>query len=150
VTVDAFLAQAVDPSVVRPLRLEILRPGYPPESVVHERDGAPGAAHAAVLRDGRALAIGSVMPDGYPREERNGDWRVRGMATRADMRGQGLGALVLGFLEAHARGEEATRLWCNARIGARTFYERAGLSIEGDMFEIESIGPHFLMSKHLR
>jgi GNAT superfamily N-acetyltransferase len=149
VSSDAFLAQAVDPSVVRPLRLEVLRAGFPPESVIHERDSIPGAAHAAILRDGEAIAIGSVMPEGYPLDPQNGDWRVRGMATRADVRGRGLGALVLGFLEAHARGEQASRLWCNARVGARTFYERAGLSIEGEVFEIESIGPHFLMSKRL-
>ncbi len=40
-------------------------------------------------------------------------------------------------------------MWCNARSGARTFYERAGFCVEGEEFEIAGIGPHFLMAKPL-
>ena len=35
--------------------------------------------------------------------------------------------------------------WCNARLVAVGFYEKLGLSVYGDIFEIEPIGPHKLM-----
>jgi len=96
----------VAPEVVRPLRKEVLRPGTPLAELVFERDLAPSAMHAAVLDGNRiAIAVGSAMPDPHPREPAAGDWRVRGMATREDMRRQGLGAAVLGFCERHARAQ---------------------------------------------
>jgi len=140
---------AVAPEMVRPLRKEVLRPGTPIEALTYEHDSVPGVLHAAVLEGKAAVATGTVMPDPHPLAPAPGDWRVRGMATRADMRNRGLGAAVLAFCEAHARANGARRLWCNARVGAVAFYERAGMAIEGELFEIEAIGPHYLMSKPL-
>jgi hypothetical protein len=56
---------------------------------------------------------------------------------------------MLAACEAHARDRRATRLWCNAGVDARAFYERGGLIIEGVAFEIPTIGTHYLMSKSL-
>jgi GNAT superfamily N-acetyltransferase len=89
------------------------------------------------------------MSEPHPREPRPGDWRVRGMATLPAMRGLGLGSAVLAACESHAAGAGGKRLWCNARVGARGFYERAGLTVEGGVFEIAGIGPHVLMTKRL-
>lgn len=141
---------AVAPELTRPLRREVLRPGTPLADLSYDNDRRPGALHAAVrLAGGAIVSVASVAPDPHPRDPRPGDWRVRGMATRADMRGRGYGAAVLALCERHAREQGAARIWCNARIGARDFYARAGLVVEGDEFEIESIGTHFLMSKPL-
>jgi GNAT superfamily N-acetyltransferase len=71
------------------------------------------------------------------------------MATRAALRGAGLGGMVLAALERHAREHGAKRVWCNARTGARRFYEDAGFHVEGKEFVIPGIGPHFLMAKPL-
>ncbi len=60
------------------------------------------------------------------------------MATRPDLRGRGLGSLVLEAIEGAA-----------TERGARDFYEHAGFAAEGEEFEIEGIGGHFLMSKPL-
>ncbi len=134
----------------QPLRMAVLRPGRSPGEPMYPLERDPATAHYAALgEDGAVLAVGSVMEEAHPREPREGDWRVRGMATRPELRGRGLGGLVLGALEAHARERGCRRLWCNARTGARAFYERGGWSAEGEEFEVEGIGPHFLMAKAL-
>jgi GNAT superfamily N-acetyltransferase len=141
---------AVDVSRVRPLRREVLRPGASPDELAYPLDDALTTLHVAVLADANEpLAIGSVMPDAHPRDPVAGDWRIRGMATRPGERSRGLGAAVLACLERYARERGGRRLWCNARVGARAFYERAGMTAEDELFEIERIGPHYLMSKRL-
>lgn len=136
--------------VSRPLRMAVLRPGDPPERPMHRREANPTTAHVAALGPaGEVLSVGSVMADPHPLDPSEGDWRLRGMATRPELRGLGLGALVLARCEQHAVEHGARRLWCNARIGALSFYERAGMSSEGEKFDIAGIGPHRLMSKLL-
>jgi hypothetical protein len=40
-------------------------------------------------------------------------------------------------------------VWCNARTPAVGLYERAGFAIESGEFEIEGIGPHFVMARRV-
>jgi len=97
----------------------------------------------AVLRPYQSvelIAVGFVSPDGGP-----GAWRVRGMATAPESRGRGAGGAVLAALVEHARANGAGRVWCNARIAARTLYERAGFEVASEEFEIPEIGPHYVM-----
>ena len=132
------------------LRMAVLRPSQAPGEEMYAREAEAATAHyAALAEDGEVLAVGSVMADPHPLAPREGDWRVRGMATRPELRSRGLGAMVLHALEDHARGRGGQRAWCNARSGARAFYEREGWSAEGEEFEIPEIGPHFLMAKPL-
>jgi GNAT superfamily N-acetyltransferase len=132
------------------LRMAVLRPWQSPGESMYAREDDPATAHYAALgQHGAVLAVGSVMAEAHPREPREGDWRVRGMATEPELRGRGLGRLVLAALEGHARECAGRRLWCNSRTGARAFYEHAGWRVEGEQFEIAEIGPHFLMAKPL-
>ena len=140
---------AVSADVVRPLRQEILRPGHTGEKLVFPGDEHPETLHAAVSIENRVVAVATLMPDPHPYDPEPGDWRLRGMATSPELRGRGIGAALLAACEAHARDHGGTRLWCNARVNARAFYERGGLVVEGVAFEIPTIGPHYLMSKAL-
>lgn len=128
----------------RPLRHAVLRPHEPLEAVAR-MEPSEAVAYAA-LEDGaeRPIAVGLVGRDGA----REG-WRVRGMATEPAARGRGAGTAVLDALIEHARGQGATLVWCNARIAARTLYERAGFRTVSDEFEIEGIGPHYRMELDL-
>jgi ribosomal protein S18 acetylase RimI-like enzyme len=112
-------------------------------------DDAADTLHAAVLEDGEPLGVASVMREGYPPEPGPEDWRVRGMATLARARGSGIGAQLLDLCIAHARRAGGERVWCNARVGARGLYERAGLRIAGEEFDIPGIGLHLLMCRRL-
>jgi GNAT superfamily N-acetyltransferase len=124
----------------RSLRHDVLRPHEPPEAIVaHE---PAGAVAFAALDDGdeRPIAVGLVGPEGGP-----GSWRVRGMATEPEARGRGARPAVLEALIAHARANGATLVWCNARVGALTLYERAGFRAVSDEFEVDRVGPHYRM-----
>jgi len=141
---------AVDAGAGRPLRMAVLRPLEPPSRAMYPAEDDPSTLHYAAFDErGEVLAVGSVMADPHPLGPRPGDWRVRGMATRPELRGRGLGARVLEALERAAAERGGERLWCNARSGARGFYEHAGFIVEGEEFEIAGIGPHFLMAKPL-
>ncbi len=135
---------------MRPMRAEVLRPGQSAAELIYPGDEAPGTLHAAVRLDGEVVGIASVMRDPHPVSPLPGDWRIRGMASRPELRGRGIGAALLACCEVHARERGGVRIWCNARAGARGFYERGGFSFEGERFEIVGIGPHYLMAKRLR
>jgi GNAT superfamily N-acetyltransferase len=130
--------QAVPFAQTRHLRQTVLRPHETLEQLAaHE----PAAAFAVGAFDGEELiAVGFVAPDGAV-----GAWRVRGMATAPHARGRGAGTLVLEALLHHARTRRAQHIWCNARTPARSLYERAGLRVVSEPFEVPEIGPHFKM-----
>ena len=138
--------RAVGAPAVRGLRREVLRPGQSDEQLRYPGDDDAASLHLAGFTQERIVAVASVMREGMPGEERPGDWRIRGMASAPDVRGHGIGAALLGGCVEHARAEGGTRIWCNARIGARSLYERAGLRSRGERFELPGIGEHCLMA----
>jgi ribosomal protein S18 acetylase RimI-like enzyme len=101
----------------------------------------PGSFAVGAYEGDELVGVGLVGPDGEP-----GAWRIRGMATAPEARGRGAGTAVLRALIEHARTQGATRVWCNARIGARSLYERAGLEVVSEEFEVPKIGPHYVMA----
>jgi GNAT superfamily N-acetyltransferase len=132
----------VDPAQTRELRQRVLRPH---ESLEELASHEPPGVHAVGAFDGDELvAVGFVCPDGEP-----GEWRVRGMATKPELRGRGAGSAILAALVEHARAQGATRVWCNARTPALSLYGRAGFEPESEEFEIPGIGPHFVMARRV-
>ena len=122
----------------RELRRDVLRPYMTvDELATHEPSGA--VAFGA-FENGDLIAVGLVGPEGEP-----GDWRIRGMATKAEARGRGAGTGVLQALVQHAVDHGARRLWCNARTPALSLYERAGFRATSEEFETPRIGPHYRM-----
>jgi glycerate kinase len=103
-------------------------------------DEQPDAFAAGIFAGSELIAVGLVAPDGEP-----GSWRIRGMATSPHARGGGAGTAVLEALVEHARRQDAVHVWCNARTPARSLYERAGLRVASEEFELPGIGPHFVM-----
>jgi GNAT superfamily N-acetyltransferase len=135
-------ARAIPIAETRPLRQSVLRPHDTIEEVA---EGELPEAFAVGGFDGeRLIAVGIVAPSGGP-----GRWRVRGMATAAGERGRGVGREVLDALLEHARVSGGTCVWCNARVPARSFYERAGFRACSDVFELPAIGPHLVMERDL-
>jgi GNAT superfamily N-acetyltransferase len=150
---DAVRIVMVEPDAVRPLRQAVLRPHQTVADQVYPGDAVPGAAHFAAYLAGQDEPVGvaSIGPEAYPGAggAREGDWRIRGMATAPASRGRGAGALLLRACLEHARAAGAIRVWCNARSPVRGFYEREGFTVEGDEFTLPHIGPHYLMSTTL-
>lgn len=139
---------AVAAARVLPLRAAVLRPGRDASKAIFAGDDADDTLHVAILRS-KPVSVASVIrehPDGL---EPARQWRVRGMATVPELRGHGMGAVLLGALEQHARAHRGEVLWCFARPAARELYARAGLEETGEPFELGDIGPHVLMAKDL-
>jgi GNAT superfamily N-acetyltransferase len=146
---------------VLPLRHAVLRTGRPWADAQYLQDDDPASVHFAAFGTpetlgtlgalGAVLAVGSVLPEAPEWREPLSDaagtrcWRVRGMATRHDLRGSGLGSRILASLLDHARTEGGGLIWCTARIGASTLYERAGFTARGGIAHIPGIGPHLTM-----
>jgi GNAT superfamily N-acetyltransferase len=143
----------VKPLVLHALRRQVLRPGQPWSSVVHDYDSWPDTFHVAAFGPrGEVAACASFHPDVAPHRpdaDPAKTWRLRAMASLPEVRGQGYGAAALRYGIAEVRRRGGTLLWCNARSGAVGFYERLGFSIVGDEFEIAPIGPHYVMEIEL-
>lgn len=162
------------------LRWRVLRPHQKLEEVILQGDEDPDTTFYVVRdtfsRD--VLATGSVqrepppwepqarhgrdhagpdgpleVPDaallGAGRGEPNA-WRLRAMATADGFRGSGLGRLVLDAVVQHVAAIGGGLLWCGARIRAVPFYERAGFSTLGDVYEEPDVGSHVLMWRVVR
>jgi ribosomal protein S18 acetylase RimI-like enzyme len=71
------------------------------------------------------------------------------MATRSDAQGQGIGTLVLNAVFDHVAAEGGDLLWCNARVSAIAFYERAGFRTWGEQWVIAAHGPHVVMWRRI-
>lgn len=146
-TVDGLTVARVPPAVTHPLRALVLRAGAPPERVRLPTDDLPStAAFAARGPDGEVVGTAIVTPEPCPwAPRRPGAWRLRGMATAEAWRGAEVGARVLAAVLDHVRAQGGSLVWCNARVPARRFYERAGFAVHGDEWEDPEIGPHVAM-----
>jgi GNAT superfamily N-acetyltransferase len=134
-----------------PLRKRVLRPHQEGDAVVLGGDDDPRAAHLGA-RDGSGAIVGiaTISPQDCPwAPDRPGAWRLRGMATADELRGRGVGALVLDAAVRHARAHGAVVIWCNARVGALDFYGRAGFIAAGERYVDPLLGPHVPMQLDL-
>jgi GNAT superfamily N-acetyltransferase len=125
------------------LRRRILREGAADANVEWHGDDESTTAHLGVSVDGRIVAISTWLITPDPSAPNLRSVQLRGMATDPTMTGRGLGRSLLdaGMQQAGRDGYE--RVWANARVTALGFYEGAGWTISGPVFETASTGlPH--------
>ena len=129
------------------LRHAVLRPGRPPETARFDGDEDSGTRHYGLHREGTCVACLTLLCSVHRDQPA---WQLRGMAVAAGLQGQGLGTALLRGVEAELVAEGGALLWCNAREGARPFYERSGWRVCSQRFEVAGIGPHWRMERDLR
>ncbi len=131
------------------LRLRVLRPGLPRETAMFDGDDHPGTEHYGCFADGQAIGCLTLMPSRWNDEPA---WQLRGMAVDAAWRGRGVGRDLLTYVDTtlQRRPAVAKILWCNAREAAANFYRQNGWRIMSEQFEIEGVGPHYRMARHLQ
>ena len=144
----------VPAAAVHPLRTHVLRPDWPPDQLL-TLDADPEAVHVAAKRNGETVGVATVYPEAPDARARGpisasafapgAAWQLRGMATEAHARGQGVGAAVLAACVEAVRDGGGRVLWCHARVSAVGFYEREGLVAATEAFEIGEIGMHVVM-----
>lgn len=128
------------------LRHAVLRDGLPRETAVFDVDRLPGTFHLGGFIGDRLVTCATFTPnaiDGKPAMQ------LRGMATDAQFRGRGFGALVLAEGERRLSSTGQQLIWCNARLGAIPFYEKQGWEVISGVFDLPYAGPHKKMRKHL-
>ena len=135
----------IEAADARPLRHAILRPSQPFEATVYPLDDQPESGHFGAFLESRLVGVASVYPEAEPGETAPHAWRLRGMATYAEQRGQGIGGALMQACLDHVRAYGGTRLWFNARTTAAGFYRRFGFMVKGNVFDIEGIGAHVVM-----
>lgn len=133
--------RTVSAATTAELRRTVLRGG---RSVALPGDDEP-AFHVGAYDGAELIGTGNVRREPAPWAPDEDAWRLRGMATAPDRRGQGIGAAVLDALVVHCRANDGGKLWCNARTPAQRFYERAGFQVIGEPWEDPEIGPHVRM-----
>jgi predicted GNAT family N-acyltransferase len=115
--------------------------GVPPEIEQDDRDAT--AVHA-LSRDatGRVVATGRLLVGD------DGRASIGRMATDPTARGSGHGAAVLAELQRQAALRGVAEIELHAQVTARGFYERAGYTAVGDVYEEAGIA-HVTMRRPL-
>ena len=141
-TIEIKEIQAVE---TYPIRHIVLRPNQDISTCEYPGDEAPSTFHLGAFKDGEVIGIASYYKESTPVFDKENQYRLRGMATLPDYRGLQIGKQLIIEAQALLKERNADLWWCNARTTASGFYEKLGLSVYGDVFEIDPIGPHKLM-----
>lgn len=128
----------------------MLRAGRPLEDCYLAGDEEPLTRHFGFRDEGGSLvAVVSYMCAQAPHRQGSA-YQLRGMAVAEEIRGKGVGGALLeqslGTLEASG---DVSMVWCNAREGARGFYEHHGFHMVRGPFDIPLVGSHYLMERRL-
>lgn len=99
---------------------------------------------AADAECSHVLALCGDVPIGTGRIDRNG--KIGRMAVLERWRGHGVGKCIMQELLDMARAQGLKRLYLNAQITARSFYERFGFIAAGELF-LEANIEHVRMEK---
>lgn len=100
------------------------------------------ALHIVLYLDGVAAATGRA----FPAERDPSVWHLGRIAVRKMYRGQGLGLAVVRALENAAENEGGRTLELSAQTQAQRFYEKAGYTAQGGVYQDEHC-PHIKMVK---
>jgi len=133
----------------RVVRWPVLRAGLPAESAILDHDDDTDTRHFGAFDGGRLVGVATFFPEPCPVKPGLRGWRLRGMATLPELQRRGAGRALVdaGVRVAEAAG--AAVMWCQARTGARGFYESLGFVAVGEEFNLPVAGPHYLMIKDL-
>lgn len=132
------LAEDTDLPEVLALRHEVfvVGQGVPADLEYDDRDAE--CDHAVARLDGVVVGTGRLLPEAV----------IGRMAVSEEVRGQGVGAMVLAFLEQRARDRGMPSVELHAQVHAAGFYDRAGYAPYGEPY-LEAGIEHVSMRKAL-
>jgi GNAT superfamily N-acetyltransferase len=141
------MVQYIKSNEVLPLRSTVLRDNWPLERCRFPTDES--GFHLGTYVGEQIVSVATFFAEDYPERAENG-WRLRGMATDPGFAGKGYGAQLVKFAIEELRSQNASYIWCNARLIAVGFYSKLGFEIVSEEFEVPGIGPHYNMLINLK
>lgn len=144
-----FEIKEIKPEDTYEIRQKVLRPTQSIEHVKYESDVFRNSFHLGAFKDGDLISIASFLQENHPAFDEINQYRLNGMATLEAYRGQEAGRKLLLEGEKILKRRHARLLWCNAKFPVSNYYIRFGLREYGEVFVIDSIGPHKLMYKKM-
>jgi predicted GNAT family N-acyltransferase len=127
------------------LRSIVLREGRPLEECHFENDDKDQTFHLGAFIDEKLVSVASFYLEKHPELPGDYHYRLRGMATAQDFRGQGLSSALLRTAFPLIKKNSVNLVWCNARSSATGFYHKVGFELVGEEFDIAGVGPHYMM-----
>lgn len=127
----------------------VLRRGKPVETCFFDGDNLPTTKHFGVFVDKNIIGVVSVFKNINGNFAVENQYQIRGMAVLEEFQNKGFGKLLIEKCESSIIEENGKLIWFNARENAVAFYERFGFIKIGNIFNIDSIGFHYLMMKYL-
>ncbi|WP_423149672.1 GNAT family N-acetyltransferase [Rubrolithibacter danxiaensis] len=112
------------------IRQKVMWPDKPIDFVKISDDNA--GLHYGLFVDGVLTSVVSCFEAGT-------DMQFRKLATLTDKQGKGYGTHLLKYILDVAGNKGMKRLWCNARVNKKSFYEKFGLINTGNTFVKEGI-----------
>ena len=130
-----------------PIRKSVLREGM---TLSHEMNADHDAdtLHLGLFDKEQLVCVGSFMKASNT-DFKGLQFQLRGMGSAIGFQGRGYGKSLLAAAEQILIDRGADLLWCNARVVALDFYSKLGYTSIGDLFEVDQVGPHFVMFKKL-
>ena len=130
-----------------PIRKSVLREGM---TLSHQMNGdhESSTLHLGLFDEDRLVCVGSFMKAAKSNFKGH-QYQLRGMASSKGSQGKGYGKELLQKAEELLKEKNVDVLWCNARVVAIDFYSKLGYEFFGDIFEVNEVGPHFVMFKEL-
>ena len=125
------------------LRNQILREPFGLDFRLEDLSWEASSHHYAVFQGNEAIACVIAIP------ERDHCYRIRQMATKKEIQGQGIGSKLMRKVESELAGKGGVKISLNARVTALGFYQSLGYHSVGDEF-VEVTIPHQKMEKRLQ
>ena len=132
-----------------PVRHIVLRAGKPIESCQFQGDELETTNHFGYYINNQIIGVISIFEINNKQFLVQKSFQIRGMAVLPSFQKQGIGEALVKESEKFCTTQKANLIWFNARTTAVGFYQKIGYEIVGTEFEINEVGPHFLMFKYL-
>lgn len=144
-----YKVEIIKPEQTLNLRQKNLKPFLSPFECVNPEDQWVTTKHFGLFYYDKLVSVVTLFPEANLLLHCGNPYRLRGMATDINYRGQGFGSVLLMSVLDYLKEQRADLIWCNARIRAFDFYKANGFLFSGDLFELPQIGPHKVMYKRI-
>lgn len=144
-----YSIQKINSTETYPVRHIVLRAGKPIESCQFDGDELVSTHHFGYYLNNQIIGVISLFEIKHEQFVAQKSFQIRGMAVLPTYQKQGIGEALVKEAEKFCTTQKADLIWFNARTTAVGFYQKMGYEIVGSEFEINEVGPHFLMFKYL-